>query len=321
MSCMACSAPTSLLPTLFLATVSFVVFVVLLYDAGANRGSRWAATLVGGAIFGFAVEWLNTQTGGGHIYCYPTVPFFDMFGVPWWVALGWGSVIYASTWTAQRLQLPPLGQAIAAAFLAVSVDFSLDPVAELFGFWDWQCFPVSFFDVPYDNYIGWYLIVFVYALTTPWVLGRLRSSWFLPPGQPATTKSFVLQWLLPLLCALVAVVVLVAVKALLGSFTNLGVDNGKTAAAIFVVLTLVGGFVTFWLGARNVVLSTPPAVNWPVIIAPAVIHVACYVLFLSTGFTFSPFSFVGWTSESALVASIPIQLLSGLFVFTTPWRR
>ena len=321
MSCMVCSTPTSLLPTAFLAAVAFVVFVVLLYDAGANRGWRWAATLVGGAIFGFAVEWLNTQTGSGHIYCYPTVPFFDLFGVPWWVALGWGSVIYASTWTAQRLQLPPLGQAIAAAFLAVSVDVSLDPVAELFGFWKWECFDVNFCHVPYDNFIGWYLIVFLYAWTTPWVLGRFRSAWFVPPGQPATRKSILVQWIVPLLCAFVAVVVLVGAKALIGSLTNLGKDNGKTAALIFVVLTLVGAAVTFGLGTRKIVLVLPPNVNWPVIVAPAVIHFACYVLFLSSGFTFSPFSFVGWTNQPALVASIPIQLLSGLFVFTTPWRR
>ena len=303
-----------------MAGVSIAAFAWLLVDAIRNRGRRWAATLVGGALFGFVVEWLNTHTGTGHIYCYPPIPILNPLGVPFWVALGWGSLIYAATWTAQRLRLPPVGQALAAALLAASVDFSLDPVAELFGFWTWECYDVSFCKVPYDNFIGWYLIVFIYALTTPWVLGRFRSSWYAPPGQPAPRWGVAIEWLAPLACALVATLALVAVKALLGSFTSLGSDNGKTAAAIFIGLTILGGFVTFYLGRATVNVPNPP-VNWPVIVVPAVIHVTCYLLFLSTGFTLSPFAWVGWTQQPMLIASIPIQLIGGLFVFTTPWRR
>jgi uncharacterized membrane protein len=323
-SCVVCVAPTSLIPTFFLAAVAVGTFVWLLVDAIRNRGWRWAATLVGGAFFGFVVEWLNTHTGSSHIYCYPPIPQFPILsplGVPFWVALGWGSVIYAATWTAQRLRLPAVGQAIAAALLAVSVDFSLDPVSELFGFWTWECFPVNFCHVPYDNFTGWYLIVFIYAWTTPWVLGHFRSSWYAPPGQPTPKWSTAIQWAAPLACAAVATGALIGVKALISSFTSLGADNGKTAAAIFIGVTLLGGFVTFWLGRATVNLPTPPAINWPVIIVPAIIHIACYLLFLSTGFTFSPLQWVGWTQEPMLVASIPIQLVGGLFVFTTPWRR
>jgi len=322
-NCVICAAPTSVIPTLFIATVAVVTFGWLLWDAKVNRGWRWVATLVGGAFFGFWVEWANTHTGSGHIYCYPPIPqlpwFFNPGGVPLWVALGWGSVLYAATWTAQRLRLPPVGQALAAALLAVSVDFSLDPVAELFGFWTWQCFDVNFCKVPYDNFIGWYLIVFIYALATQWVLGRYRKVWYTAPGQPVPGKSIAFQLVAPFLCALVAAGLLLVAKAALSS-TSLGADNGKTAAAIFIGLTLVGGFVTFWLGRQRVTLAQVP-VNWPVILVPAFIHAACYLLFLSTGFTFSPLAWVGWTWQPMLVASIPIQLLSGLFIFTTPWRR
>lgn len=323
-TCIVCAAPSSPWPTLFLAAVAFVTFGWLVVDAylhRATRGWHWVAVPVAGAIFGFIVEWLNTQTGSGHLYCYEPFPVINLLGVPLWVAAGWGSVIYASMWTAQLLKLPQVGQAIAAAFLAVSVDFSLDPVAELFGFWKWECFDVNFFKVPFDNYCGWYLIVFVFALVTPRVLNRNAGLSPATPGHPPTTGSPLAQWGVVIACALVSVAVLVLAKALLGSFTQFGGDNGKTAATVFIVLTLVGSFVTFWLGRARVNLPLPPPVNWPVMIVPAVIHLACYLLFLTTGFTFSPFQFVGWTVQSALVASIPIQLIGGLFVFTTPWRR
>ena len=125
--------------------------------------------------------------------------------------------------------------------------------------------------------------------------------------------------MIPLVCAAVASGVLLAVKALISAHSNLGADDGTTAAVIFVVATIVGGFVTFFLGRRTVTLP-PTAVNWPVIVVPAAIHVTCYLLFLFRGFTLSPLH-VDWTQSPVLVASIPIQLLGGLFVFTQPWRR
>ncbi|MGH7295148.1 MAG: hypothetical protein ACRELB_09455, partial [Polyangiaceae bacterium] len=109
-ACLDCTAPGPLLPTLFIASVSLAAFAWLLVDAIGNRAWRWVSTLVGGLLFGFVVEWVNTHTGSGHIYCYPHLasPILDAIlnplGVPIWVALGWGSVIYAASWTARRLR-------------------------------------------------------------------------------------------------------------------------------------------------------------------------------------------------------------------------
>jgi uncharacterized membrane protein len=318
-SCVDCAAAPSAAPTIIISLVVTVCVGWLFVDALRARGHRWAATMIGGIIFGEIVEWLNTHDvpfiQGNHIYCYPDLPI-NWFGVPFWVPVGWGGIIYAATWTAQRLRLPPLlARPVAAAFLAASIDFSLDPVARLTGFWRWECFRVSFCGVPYDNFIGWYLIVFIYSATAAWLLRITKPRWDVQAERFSREWrwSVFIQWAAPLLCALVATVVLVAFKWAL-AFAHVTSDpsnDGSGAAKIFMVATTVGALVTLVLAGKPVADVDPP-VNWPVIVVPAVMHVTCYALLLR---------FADWSQEPMLVAAIPIQLLAGLFVFATPWRR
>ncbi len=299
------TAPVAIISIVVTASVLWLVFDAV----RAKRGSRWLATMAGGILFGWAVEWMNTHDvpfiGSSHIYCYPTLPI-NVFGVPFWIPIGWGGIIYAAAWTAQRLRLHPWARPIAAAFLAVSIDFSLDPVARQMGFWRWQAYPVSFCGIPYDNYIGWYLIVVIYAATAAFVLRKTKDSWSAPQASP------LYQWGLPLACFLIATVVLVAVKAGLAHVGSYSCDDsGSAAGKIFIGATLVGGLVTLVLARRPVTDADPP-INWPVMIVPAIIHLSCYGIFLALG---------DWSQQPVLLASIPIQLLAGVFVFGTPWRR
>jgi uncharacterized membrane protein len=304
-----------------MAWIVVVCVAILLADA-ASRGHkqgqwRWVSTLVGGMIFGWFVEWANTGFGhgAGPAYCYPPADFpFNLGGVPTWVPIGWGGIIYAATWTARRLQLGVVPRAIAAAFLVASIDFSLDPVAKLLGFWVWEYKTVNFFGVPYDNFNGWYLIVFVYALSASFVLGKTRRLWDATDASYDVTKKrlgSIVEVLAPILCAAIAIGVMLlaewAVSAVSGPSNS--PDSGAGSAVIFMVLTALGMATLVFSKPRQSDLVAP---NWPVILVPVAIPVASYVLFLA---------FAGMACEPTLVGTIPLQLLAGLFVYTMPWRR
>jgi uncharacterized membrane protein len=206
---------------------------------------------------------------------------------------------------------------MSASFLAVSIDFSLDPIARLLRFWTWQQYPVSFDGVPYDNFTGWYLIVLVYAIATSIVLGRTRGSWNLS-GAAFTApwwRSGLIQWGWVLACVLLATGMIFVVGWIMGQLGySPGLDGGATAAEIFLACTAVGAFVTVLLVRRRALVpspavSTPPVVSWPVLLVPVIIHLTCLLLY---------FVFAKW-QEPVLVAAIPIQLLAGVFVFAQPW--
>jgi hypothetical protein len=319
-----CPSPPSV-PDYWMAAVVELCVLILLVDA-ATRGHkhgqwRWVSTLVGGIVFGWFAEWANTGLGRGMgpEYCYPPATFpFNVGGVPLWVPLGWGGIIYAGTWTASRLQLGIVGRAVAAAFLVASIDFSLDPVAKLLGFWVWEREKVSFFGVPYDNFNGWYLIVFVYALSASFVLGRLRHLWDRKHPKYDATKRHVgllVEIIAPLACAAVAIGALLLIKGAVTAVTS-AVPSSPTppdpsfvSAVIFLILTALGTGTLLFSKPRPSDIVAP---NWPVVLVPAAIHVTSFVLFLA---------FAGMTAEPTLVGTIPLQLLAGLFVYTMPWRR
>jgi hypothetical protein len=168
-------------------------------------------------------------------------------------------------------------------------------------FWSWDDFPVSFMGVPYDNFIGWYLIVFVYSATAAWLLRIWKG------------RGPLYEWLGAVLCAVAALFVFVVVEFALSKspYSN---DDGHIAAEIFTVATIVGIVVTIFLARKPVVDHDPP-VNWPAMCVPAVIHAACYGIYFFCSFRRDP------THAPMLVAAIPINFLAGLFIFITPWRR
>lgn len=90
--------------------------------------------------------------------------------VPLWVILGWASIIHASRRTALALGFGPVLGALAAGLLAASIDFVLDPIANALGYWTWNVTGhgqglETMFGVPFDNYLGWMMIVAGLSLT------------------------------------------------------------------------------------------------------------------------------------------------------------
>jgi hypothetical protein len=152
-------------PLSFIAVevVAFTMGALLLREAWM-RGLHQLVLLIVSMLFGFAIEVFFVTVYSGYSYGDFLVDL-PMFGhtVPLWVAVGWGTIIWGSMQATDRMGLPWGARPALDSLLAVSLDFGLDPIAEALGWWHWSR-PGQFFEVPFDNFIGWMMIVGFYSL-------------------------------------------------------------------------------------------------------------------------------------------------------------
>jgi uncharacterized membrane protein len=287
-----------------------------------KEGKRWFATLLWGVIFGTITEWLITH--GAHdpnsVYYQYNPGFIIPFGtgdklVPLWVGVGWGCILFAATWTAQRLELPWWLRPFAAAILAINIDLSLDPVANLAGFWKWiNVDPVkSYYGVPFDNYHGWFWIVASYAYF-------VRAGFHLYDkltGRTVEKKTDRFQptpfgeFFVPFVAALAASAVLFVLRRYAtDAYRAIGESN-------LFMLTFLPGAYLFWRFALKAHRDNPP--NKVVLAIPIAFHsFAVLALFI-----------VYPSSFPTLLIAIPSQMLFGFLgygwssleiMFPTPQR-
>jgi uncharacterized membrane protein len=164
--------------------VAFACFFFALRDA-LQRGADKVMVLAASSLFGLIIEVFFVHFYSGYSYgnFYLDPPVLGE-SVPLWVAVGWGTIIYVSREAAARTGMPWAAQAGWAALLALLIDLGLDPVAEAAGWWHWSR-AGDYFGVPYDNFIGWLMIVGLYnlwlsALWEKWKPGLMVSD-TLPP--------------------------------------------------------------------------------------------------------------------------------------------
>jgi uncharacterized membrane protein len=283
--------------------------VFLAVNASRKPRKNWLSTLLWGIVFGYFVELLNV-IGKDPIYKYPTEapvswfhalsvwPVVSLWTVPLWVPVGWGGILYASTWTAQRLQSSHWLRAVTAAGLAVNLDLTLDPVANVFKFWQWRHYEVNFCQIPFDNYLGWFLVVLVYAFCARQFIRQLsdngeRSGWvdFFVGGAAAAG----------------AFVVYLALKTgLAGSGAYHNNADGSYAAIIFFVVALVTAFLT-WVHAFRSRTNNP--IETAIVFVPVVLQVLWLIMLLG---------FNHWREQPVLLVAIPANLTLGFFLFAWP---
>lgn len=275
------------MPFSFLAIeLSVFAFALVLARHAHRQGTRWLWTYLWAIVFGLVAELAMVQHGS-----YTYGKFLVMVGpgdgrVPLWVAIGWGEIVYAATWTAQRMRMPWALRPLAAGLLAVNVDLSLDPIAELQGFWNWKAAgEVSFFGVPFDNYLGWLLIVSIYAL-----LARVGFRIF-PPG-----RKYSDFWVSGL-CAALAVGLLLLVQSFSGFFYR--ALGGQVGAFVLVFGATSAVCAGFLLRSRR---SEP--VSWSILAVPLYFHgLLLTILLFTKDFLRAP----------ALLVMIPLALVIGFF--------
>ncbi|MDP7078772.1 MAG: carotenoid biosynthesis protein [Candidatus Undinarchaeales archaeon] len=141
-----------LIPLVFLLAV-----LSSLRTYGRNATIRTFLTM---AVAGLLMEGLTMRLFASHTYngIFP-VPIGD---VPLVIVLGWVVIIFISHEIVQAMQIPrsTVGFLMMGA-LAVNIDLMLDPLAEAVGLWHWNI-ANSFYGVPLGNFLGWFLIVFLF---------------------------------------------------------------------------------------------------------------------------------------------------------------
>jgi hypothetical protein len=234
---------------------------------------------------------LLAEIGMVHNGAYSYGRFLVMLGpadgkVPLWVAVGWGEVLYAAAWTAQRMRMPWALRPLVAGLLAVVVDLSLDPIAALQGFWVWKdAGTVNLLGVPFDNFLGWLLIVSVYTLAA-----RIGFHLF-PPGRKAS------DFWVSGLCAGLALGLLFLVQRFAGPlYRGLG---GEVLA--FIVIFGAVCAVTFGYLAHSR-RDRPP--SWAILAVPLSFHAVLLVMLLATG---------DYQRAPVLLVLIPLAMLASFF--------
>jgi uncharacterized membrane protein len=127
----------------------------------AFGGLRALAEIAALVAYGFGLEWTAIAVFGSHRYAegWRVAPL----GVPLAVASVWAALIVSSLGIAGRLGVAtPAGRAAAAALLGITLDLLMEPVAVRAGLWQWTV-PGHWLGIPIGNYVGWAVIVGVYA--------------------------------------------------------------------------------------------------------------------------------------------------------------
>ncbi len=271
-----------------------------------QKGRVWLSTLLTGMVIGFIIELhiVSTDDPSGLHYVYETEGFLGIIGcAPTWLAVGWGCVMYASTWTAQRWPHRWYLRPVVAGLLAVNIDASLDPVAQNLKYWVWHydgSYKFLYFDVPYDNFIAWFVIVAGFCLARDaaiagakrWLTGRFWRGW-VPVAVPPVAG--VLSFLLFLPMRAFA-------PQLYAMFEHS--DEGQ---AITFTLIYVGSFVVFWTGLPVGRRDLP--INRLMLFVPIYCHLLFFWLFVIYGKV--------WEQPILLVA-IPTNLVVGFFGYAWP---
>jgi hypothetical protein len=148
-----------------LATLGALVLALFCLRHAWWQGLKYVMIIVCGAVFGMLVEYFDMRMMNA--YHYGPFPFKLLGTVPLMIVLSWGAIIYGVMLTSDRLKLRWYLRPINDAFLAITIDLSLDPVAIRMGYWVWtvkgEPHP-PWFGVPFANYYGWFVVVLSFSL-------------------------------------------------------------------------------------------------------------------------------------------------------------
>ena len=171
---------------LFIEVVAIVIAIICLRHAWKTGRSvkpsklRPFFMMLAVAIFTFIAEYSLSHPSEGidSIYCYPEDWLILVAGVPIWIPLGWAWIGYLAVCTSRKLGMSWVHSPLMNGFLALTVDFLLDPIAVLEGWWVWDEAGRSlFFDIPVSNFMAWFVIVWSFTFAA-----QILNRW-LPEGQ------------------------------------------------------------------------------------------------------------------------------------------
>ncbi len=287
------------MPPLSSLSIELVVLVLgawCLVEAWRS-GFDKVAILATATLFGLAIEVFFVSVYSGYAYgdFLLDVPLpWAEHTIPIWVGVGWGAVIFTAMRASDRTGIAWYLRAPLDALLAVSVDLALDPMAEALGWWHWtRDVDVTYFGVPYDNFVGWLMIVGWFSLLTRGGLHLLSedSGW---------------RPVVPLPALVLAAGAVAGLQLLFDNAAYPVLGEPLTWLLLTTVFTA--------LLVRPMLLgdAEAPQGDRVVLGVPTVIHLLLLVLLVVTGAA---------TVHPELVAVLPVTAVLSVLMFTWPDRR
>ena len=162
----------------------YFISIFVIYHSYIHRG--WYKTLLflfGAIILTAGIENINVIFGG---YEYPDGGItFMLYLCPLWVPLGWYVILYCSNFMAHiligkgkgSLYVVGIGneaesgidknylkltivRSVFSAYTSILIDLIMDPVGVANGWWSWKVDNIYIDNIPFGNYIGWFLVIF-----------------------------------------------------------------------------------------------------------------------------------------------------------------
>ena len=154
---------------------AFLIAGLVFY--GLKKRYGWTVAsffLLGSILWTTPLETLGISTGS---YTYSAFAgslfpgyagYFVWIGiVPLWIEMGW-FIVSASSFVLFHDVLLTRSRTVAAALFAglfaVDLDLMIDPVASSNRLWIWIGPSLSFMGIPLYNYVGWFLMIFLYDI-------------------------------------------------------------------------------------------------------------------------------------------------------------
>ena len=153
--------------------MSFILFEILLWGlfliSIIDASKRWG--LKSTALFFlplFVYGWVLEASAIGIFqrYEYGDGFFVTLFGAPLCIAAGWACITYSGICIAKSFTSSHYKIALFTALWGLCIDFSMDGLAVLMGYWTWfapEDVVLPYFDVPVSNFIGWFIILSFYS--------------------------------------------------------------------------------------------------------------------------------------------------------------
>ena len=139
----------------------WILFALSLVDANKRWGlNKTLLFFVPLFIYGWILE--ASAIGIFQRYEYGDGFFVTLFGAPLCIAAGWAAITYSGFCIAQTYTQNHFKIAAFTALWGLSIDFSMDGLAVLMGYWTWFApadVVLPYFDVPVSNFIGWFIIL------------------------------------------------------------------------------------------------------------------------------------------------------------------
>ena len=149
--------------------LNLVLATLLLLLNHKELNLKMLLAFAGVFVAGFAVEVVGIKTGTVFgSYSYGDAFGTKFLGVPFVIGMNWAALCFAAATLVNQYFKFFWLKAFLAAAAPVSIDFLIEQVCETFDFWYWQNS-----QVPFQNFISWYVCSFLFALM---LIPVLRSS-------------------------------------------------------------------------------------------------------------------------------------------------